>query len=200
MLTSCDVIADDRIQEKLFTRYRSKLDELRCEGFEFEGIVATTHSVFLLPLAVVFGLLGREIQSVNAFGKVCWFHPLMRSADGTTLVYPTGISLRYYTFFEDGSTQRTSNGVGENSASYNSRCQLYQTNVTEKSVSRSWSNHAAFCAHRFAEGLRPVRLDELTRFTTIQSEEDSPVGMLLLAGIGWVAPVVAVMATVARML
>jgi len=188
MFSSCKIIDDHRIQEKLFTRYQRKLDELREEGFEFAGVIATTHSALLMPVTLSFGVIGREVWNINCFGEVRWYHPLMRSADGETVVYPTGVGLRFYTFFEDGTAQRTTNALNQTSGGYMRRCQLYFAHVVAKTAGDAWHSHRSRCDQRNNDGLRSVQLECLDRFTSLQSDEDSPLDMLGLAAVAWAVP------------
>ena len=181
MLAKCKFIECPNLHSRLNSRYFQQNRELEDEGFKYEGAMETDYSIAYLPFAAGTGLSGREVMDFR-LPRVSWYHPLFRSKDGETIAYPLGIATRFYTFFEDGTIQRTSSGVG--SSNYVKHCKLFSEKVGS-SVGDTWLHHLAFCEQRADEGKEPLALADVERVLEAQITEDTLTEKLLGVGMGW---------------
>lgn len=185
MFARVQLIDDNRIASILETRFQSEIRDLEVQGFVSDGVLEIRHSLPLLPTAIVFGLVGREVWKWEFPFSVNWYHPVMRSQDGTSVAYPFGIGVRYYTFFDDGSTQRTSACQDEELFQYRKHCNLFVANLKEKVISKSWLRHLAFVEKHTNEGKNPLRTDNINRLVAMQTEEDSWLDIAVGCLLGW---------------
>jgi len=181
MLAKCKFIECSKLRSRVKQRYSLQIYELEAEGFKYEGIMETDHSIAYLPFVAGVGLSGREVMDIR-LPRVSWYHPLFRSEDGETIAYPLGIATRFYTFFEDGSIQRTSSGAS--SSNYVKRCKLFTEGVG-RSIGDTWLHHLAFCEQRADEGKKPLASADVERLLEVQINEDTLTEKLMCVGMGW---------------
>lgn len=186
MLTDCRLNHDPEIELELRTRFSAQLEELDQEEFRWEGSYETDHSQLLFPAVYTFGRFGREVHRVSPSMRVRWFHPIMRSQDGETMASPIGICTRFYTFFADGSAQRTSSQQGQ--SGFVEHANLHIDYVGTQSVSEAYMHHLAFCEMRIDEGKKPVVTKGTERYLQIQLDEDTTAELLMVVGMSWLLP------------
>jgi len=173
--------SDPIIERGLRDRFAREFGELEDEGFELVRVLAIRHSLWVMPATFAFGLLGRESMTVS-FPYVTWHHPIFISQDRQTLAYPFGLGTRFYSFFENGLTQRTSQVAGK--SGYKKFCHMYADNVSRKSLGETWLHHLAFCEQRTNEGAVPVSA-ELDQIADILTREDSALDQVGIVAISW---------------
>ena len=184
MFAHCEIIEDQSLENKLRIRYAILLRQLEQEGFKGNGILETKHSALLFPMVVAFGLIGNEVMQYEHPLQVNWHHPLMVSADGRTIAYPMGLGVRFYTFFSDGTAQRTVSIEGP--SKYDKRCRLH-IDYVNSSVGDTWLHHLAFCEQRNAGG--KTESDATGQLLAeIQIKEDSLGALITMSAVGWGGP------------
>lgn len=186
MFANAQLIYDNSIASTLTTRFESEIRDLEKQGFVSDGVLEVVHYLPLAPAALAFGIMGREVWEWQFPFNIKWYHPVMRSRDGTSVAYPFGIGVRYYTFFDDGSTQRTSACQDEESKQYRNRCRLFIANLTEKDIDESWVRHLSFVDElKKYEGKTPLRSNYMNRLATMQTEEDTWQEQAFMCLLGW---------------
>ncbi len=195
MFANAQLIYDNRISSILATRFETEIQELEKQGFTPDGILEIVHYLPLAPAALAFGIFGREFWEWEFPFNIKWYHPVMRSSDGTSVAYPFGLGVRFYTFFDDGSSQRTSTCQDEDSMQYRSRCRLFIAKLTERAVDVSWNRHVSWVDDLSkSEGKTPLRSNYINRLASLQVDEDTWLEHATMALIGW-GPIAAVVAS-----
>ncbi len=185
MFVKVQLSNDSGIASIVETRFASQMSDFQEQGFVADGLLEVTFSLPLLPVAIVAGVVGREVWKWDSPFRVKWYHPVMRSQDGTSVAYPFGMGVRYYTFFDDGSAQRTSACKPLETKQYKGRCKLFIANLRERSIGASWLRHLAIVEQHTKEGKHPLRTDHANRLVTMQTAEDSRFSVAMMCVLGW---------------
>ncbi|MGI9515616.1 MAG: hypothetical protein ACR2NP_01100, partial [Pirellulaceae bacterium] len=186
MFAELKMIQDPRIEDKVLARYRQQITVLTEEGFQRLGMFETKHGLSLAPMALFFGALGNEIWRYAAPLHINWYHSLLQSADGDAVVYPMGLGVKFYSFFDDGSTLMTSNCEGKTGSM--PKQQINKRYLPKKSIGDTWLYHLAGCEQQFAAGREALRGDLVEHFLDVQIREDDPWALFIGAAGGWLVP------------
>ncbi len=185
MFSNTRIIHDPEIESALRKRFGKAITELEESGCAYEGTLENEHHLPLLPLVFWLGLLGETWRWKSPF-RLSWYHPVLRSADGTTLAYPFAIGTRLYTFFDDGSGHRTSACPHQESTQYHKRCNLFVANVNHEGadITALLERHQGFVEQYRIGGKSPLKsaLDELI---AMQTAEDSILSLVCFSCLGW---------------
>jgi len=190
MFAECRITHDPEIETAVRKRYATAISELEASGCSYAGALETEHHLPLLPIAFVFGLIGREPRRWKSPFRISWYHPLMRSADGSTLVYQFGVGTQLYTFFEDGSAHRTTASWHTESTRYLKYCNLFvaNVNVIKTNVAQLLNRHLGFVEQYRVGGKAPLQ-SAVQKLVQIQTAEDSRLALIWMACMGWGGPI-----------
>lgn len=178
---------DSAIESRVKIRYQAEIAQLQGEGFELVGSFQTCHKPLIAPASLAFGLLGREVMNFQAPFNVNWYHPLLRSADRGTLAYPMGLGIRFYTFFRNGKTIRTSNVEGKSEVMKRQNIEIHH--LSKHSLGDTWLYHLAYCERERVINNAPESEGSIEKFLDAQLREDGVGALLTLAAFSWGLPV-----------
>ena len=186
MFAELQMIQDPRIEDQVLARYRRHLNELAAEGFQRLGVFETKHGASLAPAALFFGAMGNEVWRYESPLHLNWYHPLLQSAAGDAVVYPMGLGVKFYSFFDDGSTLMTSNCEGKTGVMGAKR--ITKRYLPHKPVGETWLYHLAGCEQKLSMGQAVLNGDLIDHFLDAQIREDEPWMLYVTAAAGWLLP------------
>jgi hypothetical protein len=170
----CVQIYSPALDQKIRARYQTEIDALSRLGFNYFCSYAETFSAFrlllVLPaLATLVMLLKREVIWLDGDGKLGPCNPVMTASDSSAYAEASGLGVKFYTAFTDGTFL-----VWANHESCNCEGPVMTKRWRVATVSEAWAEHRSSIEEFEAAGRRVDRRIDFKTFADMNQRETKP--------------------------
>jgi hypothetical protein len=168
-------ITDNGIQDRVRSKYRASIDQLK--ALNFQELCFFSETVWGLGLANgllgPLGVLAASFKEVMRIGKdlsANLFFLLLASREYDTYVAPFGMGVKFYTSFTDGTCVITTNFLGENI--HDDGEKLYKS-AQPGPIEAAWKHHQAWVSDLTARGKQRNYHLSFDDFAKLACKEDN---------------------------
>ena len=170
----CVQIFSPALDQKIRARYQAEIDALSRLSFNYFCSYAGTFSAFrlllVLPaLVTLMSLVMREVIWLGRDGKIGSCNPVMTASDGSAYAEASGLGVKFYTAFTDGTFL-----VSANHESFNCEGPVMTKRWRVATVSEAWAGHRSSIEEFEAAGRSVDRRIDFRTFADMNQRETKP--------------------------